>query len=143
MPIGRPVNGSPVIGAVVAPPTAVVVAPTAVVVTPTAVVVAPGTVVVVVPGTVVVVVVGTLRLHVGEMKVSVSSVTAPLRASARPRTVTPVVTVIDVRARMFPANIEFVPRVAELPTCQKTLHSWAPLINVTELPDAVVRVESV
>ena len=38
---------------------------------------------------------------------------------------------------MLPRNTEPVPSVAELPTCQKTLHSWAPLISVTVLPDAV------
>ena len=64
------------------------------------------------------------------MKVSVSRVTAAVRARARPWTVTPVVTVIEVRARMVPVKSESVPRVAELPTCQKTLHSWAPLIEV-------------
>jgi hypothetical protein len=47
---------------------------------------------------------------------SVSSVTAPFRASALPSRFTPVVIVIDVSARMFPLNTEFVPRVAELPT---------------------------
>jgi hypothetical protein len=50
----------------------------------------------------------------------VSRVTAPLRASARPLIVVPVVTVIDVRARMFPWRVEPVPSVAELPTTQKT-----------------------
>jgi hypothetical protein len=34
----------------------------------------------------------------------------------------PVEAVFDVRARMFPLNVVVVPRVAELPTCQKTLH---------------------
>ena len=89
----------------------------------------PGVVVAVVPAGVVVVVVGTVVAQLGWVKVSVSSVTAPLRASARPWTVTPVVTVIDVNARMLPTNTEPVPSVAELPTCQKTLHAWAPLIS--------------
>ena len=31
-----------------------------------------------------------------------------------------------------------MPSVAELPTCQKTLQDWAPLIRLTWLPDAVV-----
>jgi len=72
---------------------------------------------------------------------SVSSVTAPLWASVRPCTVTPVVTVIDVRAKMTPVNAEPVPSVAELETCQKTLHGLALLIRRTELADAVVSVE--
>jgi hypothetical protein len=106
-------------------------------------VVAPEAAVVVVAPDVVVVVVGALRSHVGVLNVSVSSVTAPLRARARPCTVTPVVTLIDVRARIVPTNVDPVPRVAELPTCQNTLHCCAPLINVTVLPDAVMSVESV
>jgi hypothetical protein len=71
----------------------------------------------------------------------VSSVTAPFLASARPSIATPVVTVIEVKARIDPANVEFVPRVAELPTCQKTLQDWAPFISNTLLPDAVVSVD--
>ena len=73
----------------------------------------------------------------------VSNVTAPLRAKARPWMFAPWVTVIDVKARMFPTKLEPVPSVAELPTCQKTLHGWAPLIRETELFDAVVSVEFV
>jgi hypothetical protein len=61
----------------------------------------------------------------------VSSVTAPLRASARPSTVEPVATVIEVNARTFPWNAVPEPIVAELPTCQKTLHGEAPLIRTT------------
>ena len=43
-------------------------------------------------------------------------------APARPITVAPVVAVMLVSARMLPMNAVLVPRVAELPTCQKTLH---------------------
>src|ERR1700733_13810054 len=50
--------------------------------------------------------------------VSLISVTAPLRASARPSTVTPLFIEIEVRARMLPAKVDVVPSVAELPTCQ-------------------------
>ena len=62
---------------------------------------------------------------------SESNVTAPFRASALPCRFTPVVMVMDVSARMFPLNTEFVPRVAELPTCQKTLQALAPLARTT------------
>lgn len=55
--------------------------------------------------------------------VLVSSVTAPLRASARPSIVAPVVSEIDVRAKMLPVNVVAVPMVAELPTYQNTLHA--------------------
>ena len=58
----------------------------------------------------------------------VSIVTAPFRASARPDTLAPVVNEMLVSARMFPVNAVFVPRVAELPTCQNTLHGGPPLI---------------
>ncbi len=56
--------------------------------------------------------------HVARVMVSVSRVTAPLRAKTLPTTVTPVVTVMEVNARMFPLKFELVPRVAELPTSQ-------------------------
>jgi hypothetical protein len=72
--------------------------------------------VVVVPG--VVVVAGGVEAHCEEVIVSVSSVTAPLRASRRPSTETPVVTVMLVRASIVPTKVEPVPSVAELPICQ-------------------------
>lgn len=75
--------------------------------------------------------------------VSVSRVTAPFRARVRPFTVTPVVTVIEVSARMLPTKLDPVPSVAELPTCQKTLHAWAPPMRVTVLAEAVTRVLAV
>ena len=42
---------------------------------------------------------------------------------------------------IVPRKVEPVPSVAELPTCQKTLQAWAPLIRLTLLADAVVSVE--
>jgi hypothetical protein len=75
--------------------------------------------------------------------VLVSNVTAPLRANNLPSTVAPVFAVIDVKARTLPAKLEFVPRVAELPICQKTLHAWAPLMRTTRLAEAVISVEAV
>ena len=56
---------------------------------------------------------------------SVSNVTAPLRGQRPASRFMPVIIVIDVSARMFPLNTEFVPRIAELPTCQKTLKALA------------------
>ena len=61
--------------------------------------------------------------HVGVVMVFESKVTAPFRASTRPLTCAPVVSVTDVKARIFPLKAELVPSVAELPTCQKTLHA--------------------
>jgi hypothetical protein len=80
-------------------------------------------------------------VHADAEMVSVSRVTAPFLASTRPLTVTLLVTVMSCNARIVPRKLEPVPRVAELPTCQKTLQGWAPLINVTWLAEAVVRVE--
>ena len=117
------------------------------------VVVVGGIVVVVVGGIVVVVVAGTTappgtvggvvsgdRQDAG-VNALLSNVTAPVRASARPRTLAPVVTVIDAWARMVPTNDDPVPRVAELPTIQCTRHACAPLISTTALLDAVVSVK--
>ena len=73
----------------------------------------------------------------------VSSVTAPLRASARPSMFVPVVTWMSVRAMMVPTKVELVPRVAELPICQYTLHGEAPFVRSTRLEDAVVRASGI
>ena len=86
---------------------------------------------------------GTVRHWV--LTVLVSSVTAPFRARTRPVTLAPVVNVMLVSARTFPANDEpapsaTVPNVAELPTCQNTLHGEPPLITTTDAPLAVVSV---
>jgi hypothetical protein len=53
----------------------------------------------------------------------VSMVTAPFRARALPWRVAPVVSVMELRAKMFPANELLVPRVADDPTCQKMLEA--------------------
>lgn len=72
----------------------------------------------------------------------VSRETCPLRASTRPSTLALVSAVIEVSARMLPLKLDAVPRVAELPTCQKTLQARAPLVRITLLADAVTRVEA-
>jgi hypothetical protein len=129
---------------VVDPGVVVVVEPGVVVV----VVVDPGVVVVVVPGVVVevvvapaVVVVVVASSQVGTVTVLSSIVTAPPIAKTRPLTIAPVLSVIDVVARIDPAKWVVVPKVAELPTCQNTLHACAPFSSVMVLDDAVVRVE--
>jgi hypothetical protein len=53
--------------------------------------------------------------------VLVSIVTAPFRAKARPDTLVPLCRLMLVSARMFPTNVVFVKRFAELPICQNTL----------------------
>lgn len=80
-------------------------------------------------------------VQAGTVMTSSSRVTAPLRASARPIIVSPVVTVIDCSARIFPWNAEFVPSVAELPTCQYTLQACAPLVSKMWLDELVMSVE--
>jgi hypothetical protein len=76
--------------------------------------------------------------------VLVSIVTAPaVRASSLPCTVALVVAVVDAKLMMLPTKRVVVPRVAELPTCQKTLHAWAPLISLTRLLEAVVSVDPI
>jgi hypothetical protein len=85
-----------------------------------------------------VVVVDDARRQVGTVIVLSSMVTAPPSARTRPFTVAPVFNVIDVVARIDPAKLVVVPRVAELPTCQNTLHACAPFSSATLLVDAVV-----
>ena len=74
--------------------------------------------------------------------VFVSRVTAPVRASSRPGTVAPVVAVTDCCARTVPWNWAPVPTVAELPTCQKTLHELAPPVIMIWVADPMVRVDA-
>ena len=56
--------------------------------------------------------------HWGAVSTSLSNVTSPLRARARPRKVTPLVIEIVSRARTFPSKAVPEPKVAELPTFQ-------------------------
>jgi hypothetical protein len=69
-----------------------------------------------------------------------SIVTAPFLANTLPSTCASVVRVMLVSARIFPTNAVVVPRVAELPTCQKTLHRSPPLSMATDELLAVVSV---
>src|SRR5579863_2938842 len=80
--------------------------------------------------------------HVGTLTVLASIVTAPVMAWTRPFTTAPVSSVIEVVARMDPAKLVVVPRVAELPTCQNTLHACAPFSSTTDADVAVVSVEA-
>src|ERR1700730_14630926 len=75
-----------------------------------------------------------------------SKVNAPFPARALPFRMAPVPTVIDALAMIVPANVEPVPRVAELPTCQNTSWDEAPPVKMTLLfpgPAAVVSVETI
>ena len=88
-----------------------------------------------------VVVVGATAAQVGTVMVLPSRVIAPVWTRTRPLTWAPVFRVADVNARIVPLNDVVVPNVAEEPTCQKTLHDWAPPARATELPVAVVSVD--
>ena len=77
------------------------------------------------------------------MTTLLSSVTAPVRASSRPFTTAPVPSEIDASAKIVPLKFEAVLSVAELPTCQNTLHAFARLISVTVLLVEVVSVEAI
>ena len=143
-------TGVPVVVVVTSGGTTVVVVVTSGGTTVVVVVTSGGTTVVVVVvavsgGTVVVVVVGVVVVtggaQVGIVTVFVSRVTAPLIANSRPSTVASVVAVMSVSANRFPRKTELVPRVAELPTCQKTLHACVPLISATVLDDDVISVD--
>ena len=81
--------------------------------------------------------------HNGVVMSLSSSVTAPLRASARPTRSAPVFMVIEASAMTLPTRSLFVPSVAELVTCQNTLHGEAPLMKTTLLFDAVINVEEI
>lgn len=77
----------------------------------------------------------------GDVIALLANVTAPVRANALPFSTAPVLTVTDDWARMVPLKVVLVPRVAELPTCQKTLDAEAPPMRFTVLlVDAVVSV---
>jgi len=77
--------------------------------------------------------------HDEVMNLSLINVTSPLRASALPSTVTPLSKVIEVMAMIVPTMDELDPKLAELVTCQKTLHGLAPLMRLTTLDEAVTR----
>jgi hypothetical protein len=70
-------------------------------------------------------------------------VTAPLRARALPFKVAPVLKEIDCIAIIVPLKEEVVPKVAELPTCQKILDAKAPPANITCRPDVTVSAEAI
>jgi len=71
-----------------------------------------------------------------------SNVTAPCRARARPVRVASVGSVMLAIARISPAILLDVPRVAELPTCQNTLlfSQLSALVSSTNDEEPVVKV---
>lgn len=69
-----------------------------------------------------------------------SRVTAPVLARSLPSTVALVKALMDCFAITVPTINELSPSVAELPTCQKTLHELAPPVTVMLLAEPVMRV---
>jgi hypothetical protein len=72
--------------------------------------------------------------------VFVSRLTAPVLASSLPWIVAAVLAVIVARAMIVPTKRVPVPKVAEEPTCQNTLHACAPLMSCTLVFEAVISV---
>ena len=68
-----------------------------------------------------------------------ANVTAALLANARPSKDAPVPSEIDCAAIIVPLKTEFVPRVAEVPTCQNTLEAFAPPARITLIPAPTLR----
>ena len=66
--------------------------------------------------------------------------TAPACANARPSKFAPLPKVMVTAARMLPAHEVPAPMVADVPTCQKTLHACVPLLVTTVAPTEVVNV---
>lgn len=64
-------------------------------------------------------------------------------ASALPFRDAPVSNVIDCIAKMVPLNTEVVPKVAELPTCQKILAADAPPAKITFRPEVTVNEDAI
>jgi hypothetical protein len=77
---------------------------------------------------------------VGILPASPLNVTAPVWASALPSIVELAFIVMDAYAIMVPLKFEDVPRVAELPTCQKMFLACAPPIKMTSRPTPTVSV---
>ena len=86
---------------------------------------------------------GTGAIQVAFVTTFVSKVTAPFLVKTLPSTLAPVVRVADVSASIFPLKVEFMPSVAEVPTCQKTLQACAPFIRIILLDPAVINVSDV
>ena len=75
--------------------------------------------------------------------VLLSIVTAPVLANALPSSVAPVLKVMDSIAKTVPLKTEVVPKVAELPTCQKMFDANAPPLRITLRPDVVVSEDAI
>lgn len=69
-------------------------------------------------------------------------VTAPFLDNALPLSLAPVLNEMDSFTMMVPLKTEVVPKVAELPTCQKILEAFAPPARITFRPEVTVSDEA-
>ena len=67
----------------------------------------------------------------------------PVLVKPLPSKLAPVLNVIDCIAKIVPFITDVVPKVAELPTCQKILEAEAPPLKITLRPDVVVSVDAI
>ena len=67
----------------------------------------------------------------------------PAPANNLPFTAEPLFTVMDTAAKIFPLKMVVVPKVAELPTCQKIFFACAPPLKTMLVPGSVVSVEPI
>ena len=79
-----------------------------------------------------------LRYIYGFTMVLPAMVTPAVLAKALPSRVAPVFNVMDCIAITVPLKTGVVPKVAELPTCQKMLDASAPPLRITLRPEVVV-----
>jgi hypothetical protein len=77
--------------------------------------------------------------HVSTLTMLLSRVTVAPNAKTPPLDTAAVLSVTEATARIFPWNTLPVPKVAEDPTCQNTLHANPPPVSRTLDPDAVIR----
>ena len=84
-----------------------------------------------------------LALVGGAVTALKSIVTAPSMANARPSKVAPSLSVMEAAAITVPLKIEFVPNVADEPTCQKIFSGLAPPLRMTFLSGDVVSVVAI
>ena len=68
---------------------------------------------------------------------------APVVAKALPSSVAPVLNVMDCMAITVPLKTQVVPKVAELPTCQKIFDANAPPLRITLRPDVALSVDAI
>src|SRR5438477_537598 len=83
------------------------------------------------------------RVIVLDWTVTAPEALPPAPANNLPLTMAPLFTVMETAARIFPLKTLVVPKVAELPTCQKMFFAWAPPLKTMLVAGSVVSVEAI